>query len=312
LTGAASLNVLKAGDTMTGTLAIVPAAGNAITTTGNVAITGAATGNALSVTGAATASSSIARIIGSNNQAALQVTGNGSGAGILISGNTGSGRGIDVSTSTGTGSAIVAVGSASSPAATITAGANQPALTVSDGTAAVPSIAFNSQNNMGLYRIGSDSLGISTAGTNRMIVDTNGARYTSNYRVNAYLGFNGTLSVASLIIPFNIKNFDPGNNYDTTTGLYTVPVAGVYFVSAAADIVSNLTAIKSLELVVNGVSVDGYSTSQTVSNSQRGALNFAGLISLAAGDTLGVRYNGRVGEVLRESDTHVNIHLMSI
>lgn len=58
--------------------------------------------------------------------------------------------------------------------------------------------------------------------------------------------------------------------------------------------------------------VAGYSASQTIANTQRVTLNLAGLISLTAGDTLGVRYNGRIGEVLVGSDTYLNIHLMSI
>ena len=43
-----------------------------------------------------------------------------------------------------------------------------------NGTAAAPLISWNSDNNMGIYRLGTDALGFSTAGSERIRIDANG------------------------------------------------------------------------------------------------------------------------------------------
>ena len=43
-----------------------------------------------------------------------------------------------------------------------------------DGSAALPSIAFASDTDTGLYRVGANQLGVSTGGTQRLVIDSNG------------------------------------------------------------------------------------------------------------------------------------------
>jgi hypothetical protein len=43
-----------------------------------------------------------------------------------------------------------------------------------DGSAALPSIAFASDTDTGLYRVGANQLGVSTGGTQRLVIDANG------------------------------------------------------------------------------------------------------------------------------------------
>ena len=69
VTGAASLNVLKTGDTMTGTLNINPSSGNALVATGNAVL-----GGTLNVTGATTLSNLSATGIVHNNNNGLLTT----------------------------------------------------------------------------------------------------------------------------------------------------------------------------------------------------------------------------------------------
>ena len=63
---------------------------------------------------------------------------------------------------------------------------------VPDGTAAAPSIAFETDPNTGIYRAGTDSLAVATNGTGRLFVDANG---------NVYL--NATVNIA----PTNVSSY---------------------------------------------------------------------------------------------------------
>ena len=313
LTGAASLNVLKTGDTMTGTLALTPSTGNALTASGPVAITGSTAGNTLSVTGNVTAAATIAQITATNNQIGLQVTGNGTGTGLQVSGNTGAGTGAVVSTADGTGTALAITGNTTAAAATITAGAGTSSLLISDGTAAVPSIGFNADATSGLYRIGASSLGIATAGINRAIFDTNGGRLTSNYRAQVYVSADVTTSAITTTIPFNAENLDPANSFDITAFNYTAPVTGVYFVAVQASIEKNATAVTSiLDLKKNTVSQTGYLIQAAIPISTAGTMTMANIILLNAGDTVSIDYTGSTGDIIRGSATNMSIHLLSI
>ena len=43
-----------------------------------------------------------------------------------------------------------------------------------DGTAALPAFAFDSDKDIGMYRVGANQLGFATAGTSRIVVDASG------------------------------------------------------------------------------------------------------------------------------------------
>jgi len=240
VTGSASLNVLKVGDSMTGTLAITPGSGNGLTVTGN--------------TGA--------------------------------------------------------------PAASFVAGAGQASALISDGTVAIPSLAFASQVNTGLYRIGSSSIGVATNGVNRMVLDTNGGRYTSNYRTSAYATTNQTTGAASVTVQINsIANghFDPSGSFNTGTHTYTAPVTGVYLVTGRVSVqTAGGTVTRTLSLFINGSATTGYSTTASAANGVRLGFHLAELVSLTAGQTLTLNYAGTTTDVIQANDSGLNIHLMSI
>lgn len=366
LTGNASGNVLKIGDTMTGGLTINPSAATALTTTGNLSITGATSGNAVSITGNATAAAAITAISATNAQTGLQVTGNGAGTALNIQTHTGSGTGVAIDRSTAasggiglaitgsnnataqtitsgnaqTGLAITTgagasvglninaiagstsaanglavTGNISAPAILATAGSGKASVAISDGTAAAPSLVFNTDQTTGLYRIGASSLGITTGGTQRAIFDTNGGRFTSNYRVQAYAGSPRTLILAAETVRFDTENFDPGNNFDTSTWTYTAPVTGIYFVSAQLDVIpTNNNTLGVLQLMKGGVAQTGYSSSQrlTRGTNHNNMIYLTSLISLVAGNTINFRFTGTVGDQIQANDTSLSIHLLSI
>jgi hypothetical protein len=73
-------------------------------------------------------------------------------------------------------------------------------LTFSAGTAALPGIAFNGDPNTGIYSPGADIVGVSTAGTERLRIDSSGrllvgtSTATRNIRDNQRLAIVGTAS----------------------------------------------------------------------------------------------------------------------
>jgi hypothetical protein len=66
-------------------------------------------------------------------------------------------------------------------------------LTIEDGTAAAPGLAFTSDLNTGLLRVGADQLAISTGGTSRLAVSTTAV--SSTLAVDVPLGAVGTPSI---------------------------------------------------------------------------------------------------------------------
>jgi hypothetical protein len=77
---------------------------------------------------------------------------------------------------------------------------------VPDGTAAAPSIAFESNNDSGIFLAGTDTVGITTAGTQRVTVDGSG-----NVTIDGDLTVNGattTIDTTSLIV--EDKNIEMG------------------------------------------------------------------------------------------------------
>ncbi len=67
-----------------------------------------------------------------------------------------------------------------------------------DGTAALPGIAFASDLDSGIYRVGANSLGISTGGTGRLFVDASGnvgVDYTNGAAIGAKFAVKGVLGL---------------------------------------------------------------------------------------------------------------------
>ena len=68
------------------------------------------------------------------------------------------------------------------------------------------------------------------------------------YRFRAYRAAAWTPVAASNTVPFDTKNYDPNNNFSTTTYKYTVPVTGLYFISGRSSVNANTRAIASINV----------------------------------------------------------------
>ena len=80
-------------------------------------------------------------------------------------------------------------------------------LTIEDGTAAAPGLAFTSDLNTGLFRVGADQVAISTGGTSRLAVSTTAV--SSTLAVDVPLGAVGTPSI-TFTGDLNTGVFSPG------------------------------------------------------------------------------------------------------
>ena len=80
-------------------------------------------------------------------------------------------------------------------------------LTLEDGTAAAPGLAFTSDLNTGLFRVGADQVAISTGGTSRLAVSTTAV--SSTLAVDVPLGAVGTPSL-TFTGDLNTGLFSPG------------------------------------------------------------------------------------------------------
>ena len=76
-----------------------------------------------------------------------------------------------------------------------------------DGTAAAPALAFSSDAANGVYLAGTDTVGISTGGTQRFTVDGSG-----NVTISGGLTVEGqTTTVESTIVTIDDKNIELGS-----------------------------------------------------------------------------------------------------
>ena len=79
--------------------------------------------------------------------------------------------------------------------------------TLPDGTAAAPALAFSSDQANGVYLAGTDTVGISTGGTQRVTVDGSG-----NVTISGGLTVEGqTTTVESTIVTIDDKNIELGS-----------------------------------------------------------------------------------------------------
>jgi hypothetical protein len=92
-------------------------------------------------------------------------------------------------------------------------------LTLEDGTAAAPGLAFTSDLNTGLFRVGADQVAITTGGTSRLAVSTTAV--SSTLAVDVPLGAVGTPSITF--------------TGDLNTGIYSPAADTIAFVEGGAE-----------------------------------------------------------------------------
>ena len=128
-----------------------------------------------------------------------------------------------------------------------------------DGTAVAPSISFENDQNTGFYRVANDKVGISTAGTQRVVIDG-----TGNFGINApnpvarfQVGGDSQFDVSASATVL-LKKSDTSNDPVFTTQSITPLLMGVNnsekmrIDSDGSVLIGTTTNTNSSKLAVNG------------------------------------------------------------
>jgi hypothetical protein len=181
---------------------------------------------------------------------------------------------------------------------TISTSAETPTLPQqgADGSAATPQYGFSADTDNGLYRSTTNTPAMAAGGSAAhlwsLLGNTQPLQPAFYARLSASTTGGKTGDGTEYTVIFDTEEFDVGNNFNNSTGVFTAPVTGKYFLGMAVRL-QNLNADTYEEVYARiyygsksiiGSTMDGRNTySTTLTNSL--SLVLFGFVSMAAGDT---------------------------
>ena len=161
----------------------------------------------------------------------------------------------------------------------------------SDGTAAAPSISFLNDTDNGLYRAGSNNPALAAAGSKVHSWSTSGNLQPLQPSFLAALSANAadqTGDGTQYTIICDNEIFDQGGNYDPTSGVFTAPVTGRYYLSGVVVVGDVAVGHTSMTLRLN-TSNRTYNNQRTfTSDTGFQPINIGGVFDMDAGDTASI------------------------
>jgi len=151
------------------------------------------------------------------------------------------------------------------------------------GTVTAPTLAFTGDSNTGVYSPGADRLGLVTAGAMQWEVSAAGRLLNPANTQVAFAANRTTDQTSGTTLVFSSEIFDQGAGFNTTTGIFTASVAGLYYFTATLPYFNNTGALTGAGcalyvnaglVAVSAVSLPtGYSHTLTLSRHLRLAAN---------------------------------------
>lgn len=111
------------------------------------------------------------------------------------------------------------------------------------------------------------------------------------YRSGAWT--DGNAAYAQVV--FDTILFDTNNNYSTSTGNYTVPIAGFYQFNTTVQVATSGVVYSILALYKNGSILMGLDQRTEATGTNNTIQTGATLLQLAANDTIAIYHNGNGG-----------------
>lgn len=181
-------------------------------------------------------------------------------------------------------------------------------LKIGNGTVALPSLAFGSDTDTGIYRIGANNLGIAAAGAKVLDVATTGLSVTGALSASTTLAV-GTTSTFTGVATFTAIPVAPATGItlgsttfsEATLSLYAKGIAAGYKVArgeTALDgsnptaVATGLASIVSCTVTIKTTAAPGVSTSVVTYDTSVGTMNMYGWKPTANNDTTLVASTG--------------------
>lgn len=148
--------------------------------------------------------------------------------------------------------------------------------------------------------------------SNRGTVNTN--------KACAYLGSDVAVTSPQTLV-FDQISFNPGANYNNTTGVYTAPSTGVYLVTTQACVQLGNSGTKKINIFKGypgGTAIPGCTGkivvptfSFSTTNIDTYTIPLSTMVSLAAGDTIYIVYTGDNADTIIADGTELAVHVIS-
>lgn len=196
-------------------------------------------------------------------------------------------------------SQLVVNGGTLNPAVVVNAAVGRNGIAVTDGTVAVPAYGFNNDATAGMLRPAANSLALAAGSNYKLYADTDGARLQNHSLVSAFRGGPAQFLYGPGPNTLICDSIAIGSGYNTSTGEWTVPVAGRYFFTfgLTLDIEVNTGPFPVdfrtfIDIHVNGSPLGHYRTwysdvySAALTIGQYRPIAISGLLDLQQGDVV--------------------------
>lgn len=126
-----------------------------------------------------------------------------------------------------------------------------------------------------------------TANTSALTIDSSGRVLMPQRPAFQAYGVNPASATSSTNLVFQYTHVNVGNCYSTSTGKFTAPIAGIYYVSASGLGPAN-TSTTNFTIMLNDASWRRQVFHRDIANGSDGSLQIDAVMNLSANDTVNI------------------------